>query len=114
MMPGSSDEDDINGTGSFSQMSHASVSNHSHRVRVFFFQFCDANTIIMKGYFSLMVVVCVILLTLKSAEMSPAGRVRRQSFNVEEISRVIANFLSGGILDVLIKILKPFLRNMGS
>nr|ARQ14841.1 Nep-5 like spider venom protein Nep-737 [Nephila pilipes] len=35
----------------------------------------------MKAYFSIMVVVCVVLLSLQAVEMSPNARERRQSDN---------------------------------
>ncbi|GFT10536.1 hypothetical protein NPIL_387961 [Nephila pilipes] len=67
----------------------------------------------MKGYFSVMLALCVILLTLQSVEMSPATRERRQTDNLVGISRAFADTLSKGILDFVEGIFKTFLGSMG-
>nr|ARQ14845.1 Nep-5 like spider venom protein Nep-713 [Nephila pilipes] len=57
----------------------------------------------MKAYFSIMVPLCVILLTLQAVEMSPNARVRRQSDNLVplEIPKDILTRLVEGLLGAL-------------
>ncbi|GFT81507.1 hypothetical protein NPIL_224561, partial [Nephila pilipes] len=63
----------------------------------------------IKGHFSVIVALCVILLTLQSVEMIPAVRERRQSGNLVGISRGFADSLTKGILDFVEGILKNVL-----
>ncbi|GFT10533.1 hypothetical protein NPIL_387951 [Nephila pilipes] len=67
----------------------------------------------MKGYFSVMVSLCVILLTLQSVEMSPAARERRQTDNVVGISREFADTMTKGIMDFMEGLVETFLGSMG-
>nr|ARQ14844.1 Nep-5 like spider venom protein Nep-217 [Nephila pilipes] len=57
----------------------------------------------MKAYFSIMVVVCVVFLSLQAVEMSPNARVRRQSDNLVtlEIPQNILARLVEGLLGAL-------------
>ncbi|GFY76678.1 uncharacterized protein TNIN_161841 [Trichonephila inaurata madagascariensis] len=61
--------------------------------------------LIMKAYFCVMVVVCVVLLSLQAVEMSPNARARRQSNNNNlvtlEIPQDILARLVEGLLGAL-------------
>ncbi|PRD26328.1 UNVERIFIED_CONTAM: hypothetical protein NCL1_38405 [Trichonephila clavipes] len=64
-----------------------------------------SNTVKMKAYFCIMVVVCVFLLSLQAVEMSPNSRARRQSNNDNlvtlEIPQNILARLVEGLLGAL-------------
>ncbi|GFR20321.1 spider venom protein Nep-5 [Trichonephila clavata] len=62
--------------------------------------------IIMKAYFCLMVVVCVVLLSLQAVEMSPNARARRQSDNDNIVTLEIPQ-------NILIRLLQGLLGALG-